>query len=322
MKAVFCTAYGPPDVLQLREVPTPVPRANEVLIKIHASTVTFGDCELRTLTLPKWTRIPLRLYMGYRKPRNFIPGMELSGVVEAVGENVTSLKKGDAVFCSSGLKMGANAEYICLTDKSAITIKPDQLSFEDAATLIVGGINALHFLRKADIKPGQKVLIIGAGGSIGTYGVQLAKLAGAEVTAVDHASKLDMLINIGADYVIDYTKEDFHARGKKYDVIFDMIYKSSFTKCIDSLTAEGIYLMANTGPLRMIRGALLNRKSSKKTFFKPASETVSDLNYLAELIVNGKIKPVIDRVYPLEELAAAHAYVERSEKKGCVVIRH
>ena len=253
MKAILCTAYGPPDVLKLVEIDQPRPRENEVLIKIHTSTVTLGDCEMRTLTLPLWTQIPLRLFMGYNKPRHYIPGMELAGVVEAIGKKVTSLKEGDPVFCSSGIRMGANAEYICRSASTPIAIKPAGLTFEDAATIMVGGINALHFLRKAHIQPGQKVLIIGAGGSIGTYGVQLAKMYGAQVTAVDHPSKLDMLRNIGADHVIDYTTEDFAQNGVKYDVIFDVIYTSSFDKCIASLTDTGCYLMANSNPSRMLK---------------------------------------------------------------------
>lgn len=322
MKAIICTRYGPPEVLQLQKVDKPVPKDNEVLIKIFASTVTMGDCELRTLTLPLWTRIPLRLYFGYRKPRNFTPGMELSGIVEAVGKNVTSLKIGDAVFGSSGMSMGANAEYKCMSALSPLAIKPPGVSFEEAATIPVGGLNALHFLRKANIQPGQKVLVIGAGGSIGTYGVQLAKLYGGEVTAVDSAQKLDVLRSIGADHVIDYTRENFHRRNVKYDVIFDTVYHSSFTKCIDSLTDEGVYLMANTGPRRMLWGVWVSWTTRKKTVFELAGERVGDMNYLSELIASGKIKPVIDKVYPLEKIAEAHTYVENGNKKGCVVIRH
>jgi NADPH:quinone reductase-like Zn-dependent oxidoreductase len=319
MKAIVCTAYGPPEVLQLKEVEKPAPGDNDVLIKIVVSTVTMGDCELRTLTLPLWTRIPMRLFMGYRKPKNFIIGMELSGIVESAGKNVSSLKKGDAVFGSSGMGMGGNAEYKC-RPASDLAIKPDRLSFEDAATISVGGINALYFLRKAKIQEGQKVLVIGGGGTIGTYGVQLAKFYGAEVTAVDSGHKLDMLRSIGADHVIDYTKQDFSQRGVKYDVIFDTVYQSSFSRCIHALNPEGVYLMANTGPLRMLRGLWVSWTTRKKVIFSLAGETVADLNFLAELIVSGGIKPVIDRTYPLEKTAQAHAYVELGNKKGCVVI--
>jgi len=284
MKTVICTSYGPPEVLQVREVNKPVPGDNDVLIKIYASTVTMGDCELRNLTLPLWTRLPIRLYMGYRKPRRLTPGMEFSGVIESVGKTVKSFKKGDPVFGSCGM------------------------------------LNALHFLRKAKIQSGQKILIIGAGGSIGSYGVQLAKLYGAEVTAVDSTGKLDMLRAIGADHVIDYTQEDFYQNGKKYDVIFDTVYKSSFSRCIDSLKPEGLYLMANPGPFRMIRALWVSWISRKKVIFAFAREKVEDLKHLGDLIVSCKIKPSIDRRYPLEKTAEAHAYVEKGFKKGCVVI--
>ncbi len=320
MKAVLCTLYGPPDVLQLKEVEKPVPGDNDVLIKVFTSTVTMGDCEIRSLTLPLWTRLPMRLFMGYRKPRQFTPGMEVAGVIESVGKNVVSFKKGDSVFASSGISMGGNAEYKRLGASAGITIKPDNVSFEEAATIIVGGLNALHFLRKAKIQPGQKVLIIGAGGSIGTFGVQLAKLYGAEVTAVDSTGKLDMLRQIGADRVIDYTKEDFDHNGEKYDVIFDIVYRSSFSRCINSLKEDGCYLMANTGPRRMLWGLWVSWTSRKKVIFSLAGEKVEDLNYLAELISSGKIKSVIDKLYSLEQIVEAHSYVEKGYKKGSVII--
>lgn len=320
MKAILCTKYGPPDVLQLRKVPTPSPGDEQLLVKIHASTVTMGDCELRNLTLPLWTRLLMRLYMGYTKPRNFTPGMEFSGVIESVGKNVKKFKKGDPVFGSSGMQMGANAEYKVMRSNSGLAIKPPHISHEEAATIAVGGINALHFLRKANIQPGQKVLVNGAGGSIGTFGVQLAKHFGAEVTAVDSTEKLDMLQTIGADHVINYTKEDFSQNGEKYDVIFDMVYRSSFSRCIRSLKPEGCYLMANPSPLKMLRGLWISKTSSKKVKFEFAGENSEDLLYLAKLIAAGKIKTVIDRTYPLEKIAEAHEYVEKGHKKGNVVI--
>lgn len=321
MKAILCTAYGGPEVLKLVDIPKPTPKPDEVLVRVEASTVTFGDCELRNLTLPAWTRLPIRIIFGYRKPKHLIPGMEFAGVVEAAGTNVSALKPGDAIFGSTGMSMGGNAEYVCLTMRTMPGIKPENVSFEDAATIAVGGINALHFLRKANIQPGQKVLVIGAGGSIGSWAVLLAKYYGADVTAVDHTIKLDMLRSIGADNVIDYTKEDFSTAGIKYDVIFDVVYKSSFSKCINALTESGCYLMANTDPGRMLRGVWAELTSSRKVKFSLAGETGEDLNYLAGLIAAGKIKPVIDRVYPLEETIDAHQYVEQGLKKGSVVIR-
>lgn len=321
MKAILCTAYGGPEVLKLVDFPKPTPKPNEILIRVKASTVTFGDCELRNLTLPAWTRYPIRLIFGYRKPRHLIPGMEVAGVVEAVGNKVTALRPGDAVFGSTGMSMGGNAEYVCRPMSTTPGIKPENVSFEDAATIAVGGINALHFLRKANIQPGQKVLVIGAGGSIGTWAVLLAKHYGAEVTAVDHTIKLDMLRSIGADYVIDYTKEDFSTAGIKYDVIFDVVYRSSFSKCVKTLTESGCYLMANTDPGRMMRGVWVQLTSSKRVKFSLAGETGEDLEFLAGLIAAGKIKPVIDRIYPLDETMEAHRYVEQGLKKGNVIIR-
>ena len=320
MKAILCTAYGGPEVLKLVDIPTPTPKPNEILIRVKAATVTFGDCELRNLTLPAWTRFPIRLIFGYRKPRHLIPGMEVAGVVEAAGNRVTALSPGDEVFGSTGMAMGGNAEYVCRT-MSNMGIKPENVSFDDAATIAVGGINALHFLRKANIQPGQKVLVIGAGGSIGTWAVLLAKYYGADVTAVDHTIKLDMLRSIGADHVIDYTKEDFSTAGIKYDVIFDVVYRSSFSKCINTLTESGCYLMANTNPGRMMEGLWVEWTSSKKVKFALAGETGDDLNFLAGLIAEGKIKPVIDRIYPLDQTAEAHRYVEHGLKKGNVIIR-
>jgi NADPH:quinone reductase-like Zn-dependent oxidoreductase len=321
MKAILCTAYGDADMLKLVEIEKPTPRPNEVLVRIYASTVTFGDCEIRNLTLPAWTRFPVRLIMGYRKPKWLIPGMEASGVIEAVGSKVSEWKPGDAIFGSTGMNMGGNAEYLCRPIRIAAAKKPADVSFEDVVTIPVGGINALHFLRMANIQPQQNVLIIGAGGSIGTWGVHLAKYWGANVTAIDHADKLNILKSIGADHVIDYMKEDFSLQGKKYDVIFDIVYKSSFSKCINTLTNDGYYLMANTSPGRMLKGLWVEWTTRKKVRFALAKETTTDLSYLASLIATKKIKPVIDRVYPLEQTIEAHRYVEQGLKKGNVIVR-
>lgn len=314
------TAYGAPEVLRLVEVDKPVAKPNEVLVKVHASTVTFGDCEIRNLTLPAWTRIPVRMIMGYRKPKRLIPGMEFAGIVEEVGSKVSTFKPGDAIFGSTGMRMGGNAEYLCRPVTAALGMKPENVTFEDAATIPTGGINALHFLRMAKIKPGQKVLVIGAGGSIGTWGVLLAKYYGAEVTAVDHTGKLAMLRAAGADHTIDYTNEDFSSKGVKYDVIFDLVYASSFSKCIQALTATGCYLMGNTDPGRMLMGLWIELITSKNVKFALARETTENLNFLASLIATKKIKPVIDRRYTLEQTREAHRYVEQSLKKGSVII--
>ncbi len=318
MKAVFLTAYGSPDHLDIREIAKPHPAKGQVLIRVKASTVTLGDCEIRTLTLPRWTRIPVRMITGWSRPRNFGPGMEIAGVVEEVGEDVTAIKPGDRVFGSTGMGMRGNSDFVVRPAK-AVAIIPPGVSFEEAATVPVGGINAFHFLSKANIQPGQKVLVIGAGGSIGTYGIQLAKMYGAEITAIDHTEKLDMLKEIGAEHVIDYTREDFASQSRKYDVVFDMIYSSSFEKCIGVLKDTGVYLMANTDPGRMIRASLQNKR---RVIFQLAAETPGDLAYVANLIKEKKIKPVIDRTYKLDQIREAHSYVETGAKKGCVIISH
>src|SRR5215208_5609836 len=227
MKAIVWTKYGPPEALQLREVEKPTPRDNEVLIKVHAATVTFGDCEVRRLKLPLLISIPIRIYAGLIKPKRItILGQELAGEIEAVGRQVTRFKKGDPVFAATFFRFGAYAEYACLPE-TYLVLKPSAITYEESATVPTGGINGLHFLRAANIQPGEMVLINGAGGSIGTYAVQIAKSLGAEVTAVDSAEKLDMLRSIGADHVVDYTREDFTKSGERYDVIYDVIGKSS-----------------------------------------------------------------------------------------------
>ncbi|MES0340011.1 MAG: NAD(P)-dependent alcohol dehydrogenase [Anaerolineales bacterium] len=326
MKAIVWTKYGPPDVLELREVEKPTPKDDEVLIRIHATTVTAGDCEIRSLNFPIYLSLPMRLWRGFLKPReNSILGTELAGEIEAVGKDVTRFKEGDQVFGSAGLGFGANAEYLCLPEEpgemeGGVAIKPANMTYEEAATVPFGGRDALHFLRKGNIQSGQKILINGAGGSIGTYAVQLAKHFGAEVTAVDSTGKLDMLRSIGADQVIDYTQEDFTKSGEVYDVIFDVVGTISFSRSERSITQNGTYLLANPLGSQMVRGPLTRMTSSKKVIMQTASPTTEDLIFLRELIEAGKIKSVIDRRYSLEQMAEAHRYVETGEKKGNVVI--
>ncbi|MBZ0281129.1 MAG: NAD(P)-dependent alcohol dehydrogenase [Anaerolineae bacterium] len=324
MKAVVWTKYGSPDGLLLKEVEKPTPKDNQVLIKVHAATVTAGDCELRSLKLPVWFSLPLRLYWGVRKPkRTIILGQELSGEIEAVGKDVTQFRKGDQVFGTTGLGFGAYAEYKCLTvaaDEGALAIKPDNMTHEEAAAVPVAGFEAWHFLGQANIQPGQKVLIMGAGGSIGTFAVQLARHFGAEVTGVDRAEKLNMLRSIGAAHVIDYTKEDFTQNGETYDVIFDVVGKSSFPRTIKSLKQNGYYLLANAPLSLLIRGRWIARNSSKKVIMGTSTQKPEDLMLLKELIEAGKIKAVIDRRYPLEQVAEAHRYVDTGHKQGNVVI--
>jgi len=320
MKAIVYERYGSPDVLQLKEVAKPTPKDNEVLIKVHAATVTAGDCEIRSLKFPIWLRLLMRIMFGLRKPRKKILGQELAGEIESAGKDVKLFRKGDQVFAATEMRFGAYAEYICLPSTYAMAIKPANMTYEEAAAVPTGGLNALHFLRKGNIQSGQKVLINGAGGSIGTFAAQLAKSFGAEVTGVDSTRKLDMLRSIGADQVIDYTEEDFTKSGETYDVIFDIVGKSPFSRSIRSLKKKGFYLLANLRLSQIVRGLWTSMTSSKKVITELASYRTEDLIFLKELIEAGKIKAVIDRRYPLEQIAEAHRYVEKGHKKGNVVI--
>ena len=325
MQAVVWTRYGPPDVLELRELEKPTPKEDEVLIRIHATTVTAGDCEMRSLRFPIYLRLAMRLWRGVLRPRkNSIMGTELAGEIEAVGQGVRRFGAGDQVFGSAGMGFGTNAEYICLPAEpgemeGTLAEKPANMTYEEAATVPFGGRDALHFLRQGNIQGGQKILINGAGGSIGTFAVQLAKHSGAEVTAVDSTPKLDMLRSIGADHVVDYTREDFTANGKIYDVIFDVVGKMSLSRSKRSVKQDGTYLLAN--PTKQMGQALWTRMTSSITVIMgTASATTADLVYLKELVEAGRIKTVIDRCYPLEQIAEAHRYVETGQKQGNVVI--
>jgi NADPH:quinone reductase-like Zn-dependent oxidoreductase len=325
MKAIVCTKWGSPDGLQLREVEKPTPKEDEVLIRIVATTVTAGDCELRSLKFPLLLQLLMRIGFGFRGPRKKILGQELAGEIESVGKGVKRFKEGDQVFAHTGFGMGAYAEYICLPEESEaikglLAIKPANMTYEEAAAVPLGGLEALHYLRKGNIQSGQKVLINGAGGSIGTFAIQLAKYFGAEVTGVDSTGKLDMMRSIGADHVIDYTQEDFTKSGQTYDVIFDVVGKSSFSGSMRSLKQNGRYLIANPGRSHKVQGRRTSRRSSKKVISGNASYRPEDLIFLKELIEEGKIKAVIDRRYPLEQIAEAHRYVETGHKKGNVVI--
>src|SRR5690349_2943178 len=266
------------------------PQDNEVLIRIKATTVTAGDCELRSFKVPLLIWLPLRLYMGLRKPRKHILGQELAGEIEAAGKDVQRLRKGDQVFAATGFRFGAYAQYLCLPAKpgeGVLALKPATMTCEQAAAVPVGGLEALHFLRKGQIQSGQKVLIHGAGGSIGTFAVQLARYFGAEVTGVDSTGKLDMLRSLGADHVIDYMQEDFTKSGETYDVIFDVVGKSSFTRSVRSLTHNGRYLLGNSQLSQRVRGQWMSRRSSKQVIVwkaRTASEYTEDFNFLTELI--------------------------------------
>ena len=319
MKAVVYEKYGPPDVLQLKEVVKPVPEDNEVLIKIHATTVTKYDCWTRSCTAPTGMGLVSRISGGFRKPKKTIIGTELAGEIESVGKDVKRFKEGDQVFAFSGM-LGTYAEYICLPEEGALAIKSTNMSYEEAAAVPYGGLTALHFLRKGNIQSGQKVLIFGASGGVGNNAVQLAKYFGAEVTGVCSTTKLEMVKSLGADKVIDYTKEDFTKSGETYDVIFDTVGKSSVSGCKRSLKKKGFYIFTTFGLPKLVQILWLSITSSKKVSIGLLKERAEDLIFLKELIETGKIRVVINRTYPLEQTAEAHSYVENGRAKGKVVI--
>ncbi len=322
MKAIVWTAYGPPDVLKLQDMPKPTPKDNEILIKIHATTVTAGDCEMRRLDFPYWVRLPMRIFVGFWKPQRIkIPGLYLAGEVEETGSAVSRFQKGDQLFGLAGLRMGTYAEYVCVPEKGALATKPANMTFGEAAPVALGGLEALHFLRKANLQPGEKVLINGAAGSIGTYGIQLAHYFGAHVTAVDSTDKLDTLRATGADKVIDYTQADFTQLGDTYDVIFDVIGKSSFSRSVRILNPHGRYLIANpSGLIQRMRGEWVSARSSKSVIFEMTSHRAADLDFLRTLIEAGDLKTVMGRQFPLAQMADAHRHVESGQKVGNVII--
>ncbi len=320
MKAMVCTKYGPPEVLQIGEVEKPVPKDNEVRIKIQATSATIYDCWVRSSTAPTGFGLLNRIASGIRKPNQPILGTELAGEVESVGRDVKRFQKGDPVFAFTA-NSGAYAEYICLPEDGAVAIKPDNMTFEEAAAVPYGAMTAWYFLKEGDIQRGQKVLIFGASGGVGNYAVQLAKCFGAEVTGVCSTKKIEMVKSLGADHVIDYTKEDFTKRDETYDVIFDTNGKSSVSGCKRALKDEGIYLHATFGLPKLIKLQWLKLTSNKQIGpLGVVEENVEDLLFLKELIEAGKIKTVIDRCYPMEEIAEAHRYVETGKKTGNVII--
>jgi NADPH:quinone reductase-like Zn-dependent oxidoreductase len=323
MRAIVCTDYGAPDVLQLKDVPKPVPKDNEVLVRIRATTVSAADCELRRFDFALWIWLLIRLSFGVRRPRQPVLGQELAGDVESVGKDVRSLRKGDRVFAATGIGLGAYADYICLREKpqtGAITMMPANVSYEEAAAVPYGGGEALQFLRKANVRSGQRVLVNGAGGSFGTFAVQLAKVLGAHVTAVDSAPKLEMLRTIGADRVIDYSQEDFTDSSETYDVIFDVVRNTPSGRMVRLLTEDGCLLMANPGFSQIVRAKWASRGSKKRVVLGASSGTSEDLAYLRGLVEAGRLHPVIDRPFPLEQMVEAHRYADTGQKLGNIVV--
>lgn len=320
MRAIFCTAYGPPEVLELREVPTPQPKPGQVLIRIHAATVTLGDCEVRAFKMVDWIWLPARLAFGVTRPRNPVLGMEIAGDIAALGEGVDRFRVGDRVFGSTGFAMGAYADFAVLPQTAGITTIPPELSYAEAAGIPTGGLNGLHFVRECAVRPGERVLVNGAGGSIGMFALQLAKAAGAIVTAVDRNEKHAMLRGLGADAVLDYRECDFWATGARYDVVIDVVGTSPFGPTAACIESGGRYVLGNPRAGQMLAAMLENRRGRIRAHFKLAGEPIEDLEYLKSGVAGGALRVVIDRSWPLEAIAEAHRYVESGRKTGIAMI--
>ena len=315
MKAAVYTQYGPPEVLQIKDVEMPKAKDNEILVKIKATAVNSGDVRLR-----KADPFAVRFLFGLIKPKINILGSVFSGEIESIGKDVTLFKVGDHVFGHTNMSFGAYAEYISLPESGSLALIPANLSDNEAAAIPFGGVTALHFIKKANIKPNQNILIVGASGAVGSAAVQLAKSYGAIVTGVCSTANIDMVKSIGADKVIDYTKEDFTKNGEIYDLIFDAVNTISVTRSIKSLTKNGIMILSAAGMKEMLQGLWISMTSNKKVLTGVISHNATDIIFLKDLIEAGKYKSVVDRTYPLKQIADAHAYAEKGHKKGNVVI--
>ena len=320
MKAIVLTRYGSPDVLQLVDVATLIPRNNEVLIKIHATTVTSGDCRVRSLKMPTGFGLVSRLAFGVFRPRQPILGTELAGEIVSVGPDVTRFKIGDQVFAMSGFGMGCHAEFKCMPEDAALVRKPARLTYEQAAAIPFGGTTALNFFKRGNLQRGEKVLVNGASGAVGTAAVQLARHFGAEVTAVCSSANTDLVKSLGAAHVIDYTREDFTRKGETYHVVMDTVGTAPFSRSKASLKDAGRLLLVLAGLPDMLKIPWQAMTSGKKIIAGPAAERAEDLRFLAQLVEAGEFKPVIDRRYSLEQIAEAHRYVDSGRKKGNVVV--
>jgi NADPH:quinone reductase-like Zn-dependent oxidoreductase len=320
MRAAVYRRYGSPEVIRIEEIEKPTPKDHELLVRVRATTVGTWDAEARSFSFPLWFWLPLRLAMGIRRPRWPVLGQELAGDVEAVGKEVTGFSPGDRVFASVGLGFGAHAEYKCLSTRRAVTHMPRNLSYAEAATLPVGGDNALHFLKMAEVQPGERVLVNGAAGNIGVLAIQIAKHYGADATAIDSAEKLDALRAIGADHTIDYETTDFTRSGTTYDVVFDLVHRSSYSGAIAALAPGGRYIVANPRFRALLRARWTNRTTDKRVLTQFASSKPGDLIRLKELAEAGAIRAAIDREFPLEKAAEAHAYVDSGRRAGAVVL--
>jgi len=329
MKAIVSTEYGSPDVLKIKDVAKPTPKDNEILVKVYATSVNYGDLLARnfkavtprTFNMPFFFWLPAKIAFGLSKPKITILGSELAGEVEAVGKDVTKFKAGDQIFAYLGMNMGANAEYVCLPETGTVALKPVNLSYEEAVTLPYGAIMATSLLEKANVQRGQKVLINGASGGIGSMAVQLAKHFGAEVTGVCGTPRLELVKSLGADKVIDYTKEDFTQNGETYDLIFDILGRSSFSKLKRSLTPNGIYLLASFKVKALLQMQWTSLTGSKqKVICAFAHETSESLDFVKKLVEEGKIKAIVDKSFQMEQAAEAHRYMEQGHKQGSVVI--